>query len=171
MNIRIRPFQDADLPRFTRWLQQEHVRPWYQPAQDWLTEVAGRQGEYAFIHHFIILAEETPIGFCQHYPYWKSGETWHGSIPREGTYSIDYLIGEPEYLRRGCGARAIRLLLADAFAQPGARRVIVQPDEENLASRNVLKAAGLAFDAQNALFVLRREDLDATIAPPANGML
>ncbi len=161
MDIRLRPFEDGDLPRFTAWLKEPHIAPWYAPAEDWLHEVENRHGEFSFIRHFIILADQVPIGFCQHYPYWRGGEGWHGNLPLTGTYSIDYLIGELAYLRKGYGAEAIRLLVRDALMQPDAARVIVQPDELNAASRRAVLAAGFAFDAQNRLFILRREDLGA----------
>ncbi len=161
MDIRIRPFEDADLPRFTHWLTVAHVVPWYTPAGDWLSEVNQRHAAFSFISHFIITADGVPIGFCQHYPYWRSGEDWHGNIPLAGTYSIDYMIGEQAYLRKGCGAAAIRLLTRDVFASADAQRIIVQPDDNNMASQKVLLKAGYAFDAENGLFILHREDLSA----------
>lgn len=161
MEIRLRPFEDSDLPRFAAWLRAPHVAPWYAPAEAWLAEVENRRGAYAFIRHFIITADGAPIGFCQHYPYWLGGETWHGGVPPQGSYSIDYLIGDPASLRKGYGAQAIRLLAREALAMPQAARVIAQPDGPNAASRRALLAAGFSFDAQNKLFILRREDLGA----------
>lgn len=165
MNITIRPLKDNDLPTFTQWLAKPHVAPWYTPAEDWIAEVCARKGDFSFIRHFIIEADGEPIGFCQHYPYWRSGEVWHGNIPLAGTYSIDYLVGEEAYLRKGCGAAALRLLIRDAFSRADASRIIVQPDIENVASQNVLKAAGFRFDAENHLFILTREGLGTSIAP------
>lgn len=161
MNIDLRPFADGDLPRFAQWLHRPHVAPWYTPVGDWLYEVENRGGEYAFICHFIIQAGGEPVGFCQYYPYWMGGEDWHGNLPLGGTYSIDYLIGEPEALRRGYGVQAIRLLTRAVFALPDAVRVIVQPEAENAASRAALTAAGYRFDAENGVFILQRADLDA----------
>ena len=156
MQITLRPFTDADLPIFTAWLHRPHVRPWYTPAEDWLTEIRERDGAYSFIRHFIILGDGAPIGFCQYYPYWLSGEDWHGNLPLEGAYSVDYLIGDPENLRKGYGSAAIRLLAADALKRPDARRVIVQPDTENLASGNALLSAGFLWDSINQLYRLER---------------
>ena len=171
MDITIRPLTDPDLPTLARWLAKPHVAPWYTPAEDWLAEVRAREGEYAFIRHFIIEADGVPIGFCQHYPYWLGGEVWHGNLPLAGTYSIDYLVGEEAFLRKGCGAAAIRLLIRDAFARADAARIIVQPDEENLASQHVLRAAGFRLDAENGLFILTRAELGASIAQEMRGVL
>lgn len=156
MNVRLRAYESGDRSRYLAWLTRRHVAPWYAPAEAWLAEIDQRDGVYSFIRHFIILADETPIGACQHYPYWQSGEDWHGAVSPEGSYSIDYLIGEVSYLRRGVGAQAVRLLAEDVFEKPDARRIIVQPDAENEASRRTLLAAGFALDPSNGLFILRR---------------
>ena len=102
-----------------------------------------------------------PIGFCQHYPYWRSGEVWHGAVPLANTYSIDYMIGNPAFLRKGYGAQAIRLLSRSVFLNPDAARIIVKPDGGNTASRGALASAGYCFDPQNGVFILHREDLGA----------
>lgn len=59
--------------------------------------------------------------------------------------SIDYLIGEPDLLGRGLGARMIRALVADTWtAQPGASCVIVAVAAGNTASWRALQSAGLS---------------------------
>lgn len=154
MEIRLRPLAESDLPLLERWLHAPHVARWYENPQDWLTEVRGRNGAFRFLRHFIVLADNTPVGFAQYYPYEASGETWQGSLPVRGTYSIDYLIGEPDFLGRGCGRETVRRLVERIAAEPDARRVIVYPEEENAASRRTLRSAGFGFDADNGVFLL-----------------
>ena len=156
MEITLRPFTDSDVPMFTRWLGMPHVAPWYSHPADWLTEVAGRNGEFNWIQHFIICAGQQPIGFCQYYPYWRSGEDWQGSLPLTGSYSLDYLIGEPSFLRKGYAGRALRLLCRQVFACPDAARIIVQPEPENYASCKTLLSAGFCYDAPDRLYLLDR---------------
>ena len=171
VDVKLRPFADADLPTLAAWLAQPHVSPWFTPAEDWLNEVRGRRGRYAFIRHRIVLADGQAVGFCQYYPFAAGGEHWQGDLPLAGTYSMDYLIGDPRYLRRGLGAQAVRLLGAEIFSAPEARRVIVRPEAENAASRRTLQAAGFAYDERNALFILMREDFEPQIARPGSGVL
>ena len=161
MDIRLRPLQDGDLPQYALWLHEPHVAPWYTPAEDWLYEVENRKDAFSFLSHFIILADGAPIGFCQHYPYWRSGEVWHGTVALANTYSIDYMIGNPACLRKGYGAQAIRLLSRSVFQNPDAARIIVKPDGGNTASRGALASAGYCFDPQNGVFIHHREDLGA----------
>ena len=143
--LRLKKFTDQDIPLLTEWLGAEHIKPWFTDPQAWLDEVREREGEYSWIRHY---------GFCQYYPYWKSGEDWHGNIPVEGTYSIDYLIGEVENLKKGYASAAVRLLGERIAEEKDAKRIIVQPETDNHASRNTLLSAGYSYDTANGLFLL-----------------
>ena len=154
MDIALRPLEDEDVPRFRRWLAAEHVRPWFEHPDDWIAEVEGRHDEFSWIRHFIIEADGAPVGFCQLDPLEASGEDWNGSQPVEGTYSLDYLVGEPSLLRRGVARAALAQLVERIAAEPNAKRVIVQPDAGNAASRGLLRALGFAYDELDDLFVL-----------------
>lgn len=150
----LKKFTDQDIPLLTEWLGAEHIKPWFTDPQAWLDEVREREGEYSWIRHYIICRSSATIGFCQYYPYWKSGEDWHGNIPAEGTYSIDYLIGEVENLKKGYASAAVRLLGERIAEEKDAKRIIVQPETDNHASRNTLLSAGYSYDTANGLFLL-----------------
>ncbi len=94
------------------------------------------------------------IGFCQFYEYRHSGESWHGNIEIDGTYSIDYLIGDTEYLGRGFGKAIIQALIEKIKTQLSTKRIIVQPEPENKASCNTLLSCGFTFDKNNEIFIL-----------------
>ena len=145
------PMQQEHLPLFRAWLNNPHVAKWYHDPQDWIAEIEQQDDAFSFVHHFIALAEGDAFGFCQYYPYWMSGEDWHGAIPQKGTFSIDYMIGEPAFLGRGFGKRIILALLEKISQEPDAKRVIVQPEPENHASCGVLSACGFLFDEANQL--------------------
>lgn len=153
-SLRLEKFKDQDIPMLTEWLGAEHIKPWFTDPQAWLKEVRERNGEYDWIRHYIIYRGSAPIGFCQYYPYWKSGEDWHGNIPVEGTYSIDYLIGEVKNLQKGYAGAAVRLLSKLIAEEKDAKRIIVQPETDNHASRNTLLSAGYSYDMANGLFLL-----------------
>lgn len=153
MVITLRPLEDVDVIHLRRWLAADHVRPWFEHPDDWLAEVEGRHGEFSWIRHFIIEVDSVPVGFCQYYPFERSGEDWNGSQPVEGTYSLDYLVGEPSYLRRGVAQAALANLTERIAAEPDAQRIIVQPDAGNDASRHLLRASGFTYDEADDLFV------------------
>jgi RimJ/RimL family protein N-acetyltransferase len=156
MNIQLKPFEGANMPLFITWLNCEHVNQWYSPIEAWIDEVNKRSNEYSWIQHFIIYADDEPIGFCQYYPYWRSGEDWNGSIPVEETYSVDYFIGDTRYLRKGCASKALTLLNSIIFKQHDARRIIVKPEEDNIASQKTLLSTGYSYDKVNQLYLLEQ---------------
>ncbi|MDF2654928.1 MAG: acetyltransferase [Bacillota bacterium] len=155
--LRLRRFTDEDIPLFSIWLNKEYILKWYEDPDAWLAEIKGRTKEFSFITHFIVLYEGKPIGFCQYYPCANAGEVWYGEIPAEGSYSLDYLIGEEEYLGKGLGKGIIQLLTDKVFQQVDAERIIVQPESENGASCRALLASGFCFDERNQLYCRNKE--------------
>lgn len=151
--IKLRQFEDKDIDTFRKWLYLPHVAKWYHEPEDWMDEVKQRKDKYSFVNHFIVEYDIKPIGFCQYYEYIKGGETWHGDIATDGTYSIDYLIGESEYLGRKLGTKIINALCELIKKHDNVKRIIVQPESENKASCGVLLSCGFKYDESNALFI------------------
>lgn len=151
--LRLRPLSDGDVPQLKAWLCRAHVARWYEHPAAWLAEVQNRHGEFCWIHHYIAELDGRAVGFGQHYAYGDSGEAWHGETEIAGTYSIDYLIGERADLGKGLGKALVLALLNEIRRERGARRVIVQPDAENAASRGALLSAGFCYDAPNGVYL------------------
>ena len=139
----IRPYFESDARLLEKWLYQPHVARWYEHPEDWLIEIANRYGEFNFIKHFIAEVDGRPIGFCQYYDcyFGQEHEDWYRTEKPGELFSIDYLIGEPQALRKGYGSEMVRILTS-TIRNLGAKKVIVQPDEENTASRRALEANG-----------------------------
>jgi len=159
--FKIRTFKDDDLPLLDQWLHKEHIKKWFEvpdicTIDDWLHEVKNRDGEFAWINYFTALWEACPVGFCLYYQCIDAKEDWYGDTPLEGTYSIDYLIGEEDYLGKGIGKEIIAKLVTMIFAHDNAKRIIVQPDKRNKASCNVLLANGFIFDEDSDILVIKR---------------
>lgn len=150
--IILRKLEDCDISMFQKWLYSEHVAKWYTEPMDWLYEISKRDKEYSWIKHFVVETEGVPIGFCQYYDYALSGETWHGNMDVKDTYSIDYLIGETNYLGRGFGKSIVLHLLNEIRKKTAAKKIIVQPEVGNKASRNTLLSAGFLYDIENDVY-------------------
>lgn len=153
--LQLREFCNEDIPLFKKWLFLPHVAMWYHDPLDWLDEVENRDGEFSFIHHFVVETERKPIGFCQFYEYCHSGEEWHGETEIAGTYSIDYLIGDTDCLGKGFGKAIVGALIEKVKGQPGAERIIVQPESENKASCNTLISSGFSFDSAKGIYIIK----------------
>ena len=159
--IALRPFWDADVALMERWLYYPHVAEWYKYPEHWLNEVNDRYGEFSFLNHFIAEYEGTPIGFCQYYDCFFAQEhevwndEWHVGDRQGETYSIDYLIGETEYLNKDYGKEIVRLITEKA-RDAGAKRIIVEPEKDNTASNKVLIANCYNYDGED--YVLEFEN-------------
>lgn len=146
-------FQDSDLERMKEWLYQDFVAKWYEHPLSWINEIVHRKDVYSWIHHYIVEYQGVPIGFCQYYEYWQSGEEWNGNVELDDTYSIDYLLGDRNYLGKGYGTDMVCLLIDEISKQDRAKRIIVKPEEENKASCNTLLSAGFTYEAENELYL------------------
>lgn len=155
--LKIRLFNDSDLELMKVWLEKDHVAKWYGQPDDWIEEIEGRNNQFKFIKHFIVLNDKEPIGFCQYYSCSDANEDWYGDLPLLGTYSIDYLIGEENYLGKGLGKGIIRLLVEKIFSLEDSKRIIVQPETDNAASCNSLLSNGFMFDIKNILYYKLKE--------------
>jgi predicted N-acetyltransferase YhbS len=153
----LRPLWDADLSLLEKWLRMPHVAQWYAHPDDWLQEIRGRRGEFSFIKHFIAEVDGVALGFCQYYDcyFGQQHEDWYTADNPGVLFSIDYLIGEPKYLRKGYGREMVRLL-GEMLADLGAKRVVIQPDKENTASRKVLEANGYIYNGEYYLKEVRQ---------------
>ena len=153
----VRPFFDKDIPLMEKWLNEPHVAQWYKHPNHWLKELHERRGTYAFLSHFVVESDNKAIGFCQYYDCYHSqqhevwNDEWKVGDKQGEVFSIDYLIGEPEYLKRGLGTRIVTELV-NKLRAIGAKKCIVSPEPENIASTRVLKANG--FILNNRDYVL-----------------
>jgi len=163
--LKLRLLNDNDLPLMENWLNKDHVKQWYEVPEecsidDWLDEIKGRNDEFQFLTHMIVLQNDHPIGFCQYYKCTDSDEDW-GTLPIAGSYCIDYLIGEELYLGKGLGKELVNQLVKEIFSLPDARRVVADIDEDNKASGKVLLASGFTlFDAKHNRYIIEREGIE-----------
>ena len=153
--IRLRKMGLEDLPLFKAWLSAPHVARWYHDPQDWIGEVEQQDGAFRWLHHFIVEQEDRPIGFCQYYACKDSGEDWGGYTALGGTYSIDYLIGETQYLGKGVGKQIVAELTERIMGRGDAERIVGQPEPENRASCGLLLSCGFVFDPEKEIYVKR----------------
>ncbi len=152
MNLYLRPFIDDDLKQFVIWLDKPHVAKWFKHKDSWINEIKHRGDEFSFIRHFIVMDDERAIGFVQYYDYRLGKEEWHGNSDINRTYSIDYLIGEEDYLHKGNGTKIVHLLEEKIKEETDGIKIIVQPESDNLISRKTLLKAGYIKDSEYDFF-------------------
>jgi RimJ/RimL family protein N-acetyltransferase len=152
--LNLRPLNDSDIDLLTFWLHKEYILKWYHDSDEWLAEINQRHGACSWIHHFIVMDDKTPIGFCQYYDCYDANgmEDWYDITLPGTTFSIDYLIGNENYLGKGYGKAIVRLLSDTIKMVENGERIIVQPEAENLASCHVLTANGYVYDEKQKYY-------------------
>lgn len=147
-NVEFRRVFDDDLEILNLWLNKDYVKKWYNEPEDWLAEINGRNKEFSWINHFIVMSNGNPIGFCQYYDCFdgQKFEDWYSIDSAGKMYSIDYLIGDENYLGKGYGSLIVKVLTELVATKEQAAIIVVQPDEENSASNRVLLSNNYTFD-------------------------
>jgi RimJ/RimL family protein N-acetyltransferase len=152
--LKLREFIDNDINIMERWLNKDYILKWYSDPNGWLLEIKKRKEEFKFIHHYIAVENNKPIGFCQYYDCFYAEEDWYKAQEPNILFSIDYLIGEEEYLGKGYGKQMIQLLKEEIKKKTKAKKIIVQPEKENIQSNNLLKSVGFSYDNDKKYYYL-----------------
>ncbi|MEO1770621.1 GNAT family N-acetyltransferase [Candidatus Enterococcus ferrettii] len=153
--IHLRVFEDHDRKLMEDWLYQDYVRQWLIHPENWLMEVDQRHGKFNWIHHYIVMLDGDPIGFCQYYDCFRAKELkeWLDVEESGRFYSLDYLIGNPAFLGKGYGKQIIKHLIGQIQQQEtGVREVLVEPDHENISSNKVLLANDFIYDSEKGYY-------------------
>lgn len=130
-----------------------HVAKWYEHPAAWVEEVEKQEDEFCWIHHFMVNIEGKAIGFCQYYACEDSDELWEGYTSLGGSYSIDYMIGEPDCIRKGFGREIVLELVNRIREHEDAKRIVVRPEQDNKASCGVLLSGGFVYDENTKIYV------------------
>lgn len=142
----IRPMTEGDLADVLRWVNADHVAPWWDrhatpervaahygpalrgeaPTRMWVWEVNGRS-----------------VGFAQDYRVADHPE-WALLCGRPDAVGFDYAIGDPAFVGRGLGTSLLWSYLRDiaAPAYSDAKELFAAPSHRNAASRRLLAKVG-----------------------------
>ncbi|MGX8852374.1 GNAT family N-acetyltransferase [Amedibacillus sp. YH-ame10] len=157
--LELRKLNESDIPLIETWLHKDHVKKWYEiphmgvTLDDWMMEIKERDNQFKWLHHFIVMYEGEAIGLCQYYNCKDSDEDF-GDLAVEGSYGIDYLIGEESCVGKGVGKQMIMALIDKIFSLPDALRITADIDERNKASEGVLRSCGfILFDPIQSRYI------------------
>lgn len=146
--IYLRKFEDDDIDLFTYWVKKDYISKWYKNPDEWMDELKNRQDKFKFVNHYIVMHQDTKIGFCQYYDCYYAKEEWYEVNTLDSLFSIDYLIGDEEYLHKGYGKAIIELLTSTIANNTNAKQIVVQPERENIPSQKALLSAGYTYDEE-----------------------
>ena len=132
--------QDIGLLFF--WFCKEEVRVFFGDPKEWTNEIVENlKNGSNWVFYYLVFVENIPIGFVQYYETNKAPLGLWSKEP-DGTVGIDYLIGEPDFLKKGYGSRIIKSLVSLIRKTNKYRFIIADPMVDNFASISVLTNNG-----------------------------
>jgi aminoglycoside 6'-N-acetyltransferase len=146
----------ADMARMARWLNEPHVKQWWNPDEPPMTaeRAAAKYRERAHPSSpttpCVVELSGRPIGYMQFYRWasW-SREAEVMSIPfGEGSYGVDIFIGETDALDDGLGSHAVDLLCRHLFDARDASDVTLTTELANPRAQRAYEKAGFRKVAQ-----------------------
>lgn len=158
-NLNLKPITDNDVQLVEMWLNKEYIKKWYDNPKDWLEEIDKRNDEYQFITHYIITNNNIPIGFCQYYGCFYAKEEWYQVNRPKQLFSIDYLIGDENYLSKGYGKEIIMLLTQTIIKNENLTQIIVKPNKKNIPSNKALISSGYIYDKDKQYYVYETKQI------------
>ncbi len=131
--IALRPLAlDGDVALVHGWMQEPHVAPWWELAGSVERVAAYLRGQAALAHLRPWIASERGRPFAYVETYVVAGDplgACYAATP--GDRGFHLLVGPPELLGTGVARRLLRQVLALLLAEPGATRVVCEPDVRN----------------------------------------
>ncbi|MBI5865399.1 MAG: GNAT family N-acetyltransferase [Planctomycetes bacterium] len=139
--VRFQPFHpQRDLGQMDAWLRKPHIARWWGDPQTALDAVLERPvgGDDA-----LIVADGVPVGYVrwQQTPRAELEAAGLHEIP-EGSIDIDIAIGEADYIGRGVGSRALRLVVQRLRAEGSVPMIIMGTSADNTVAIRSFEKAG-----------------------------
>ncbi|MET8468863.1 GNAT family N-acetyltransferase [Streptomyces sp. NPDC006422] len=151
MRITWRRVEGKDFPLLRTWLQQPHVKRWWNHetgeeavARDFGPAARGEEPS----EDFLVFLGGEPVGLVQRSrlrDYLAYEDELAAVVPvPDGATTLDYLIGDPDRTGQGIGTAMLRSMVARTWADhPDAPCVLVPVVAANRRSWRTLERAGL----------------------------
>lgn len=149
--LTIRPLAEADLPLLFSWLNEGHLRPYYQrkpiSIRDVEEKYLPRLSPDHPTHCLIAEANACPFGYLQWYFNRDFPEYGIDILAEPNGVSLDYFIGDPDYLGRRLGDRMLRAAIASFGQNIAAEDALcfVGHHRNNRSAISCSKRAGFTF--------------------------
>ena len=146
MELNFRPLEKTDFKLFAEWLGEPHVSKWWhEPATvEHVSHEYGACTDGDFTTAVYVVQYGTkPIGIIQSFKLESYPETAK-LLSMNGAVSIDYLIGDSDYIGQGYGTKMIQQFVSSIVRKnyPGASGVATSAEVLNYASIGALAKAG-----------------------------
>ena len=150
MDLAFRRMTDADLPALHRWLQEPHVRAFYDDGLRTLEAVAAYHADALHgrepTHLFFALAGGEPCAYLHTYRIADHPANAAAVLVGPADAAVDMLIGEPRFAHRGLGGPLLRRFVDDVvWSLTGAPACWIAPSPDNARAIRAYEKAGFAY--------------------------
>jgi len=152
MTVTLRPLEKSDFVTLHRWLNTPHLKPFYIPDPISFSAVINkfspRVSEGDKVRCVIALSDNRRFGYMQWYHNRSFPDYGAATIGRMAGVSIDYFIGDTNFLGRKLGSEMLNALVEQTVPVLGAEDRIfhIAHDDENLAAIRCSKRAGFVAE-------------------------
>lgn len=173
--IYLHPLKHKHLTLLLRWLEQPHVKQWWDSDVSWNYEkivqkygnringIDGKTGNS--IACFVIFYDEIPIGYVQYYEHADFEKELSDDIKHllpKPCASFDIFIGEKEYCGKGISSVVLKMLFED-YILKNFKAICVAVDIQNKAALKAYQKAGLTVLKQTETIIVLWKDLQKKI--------
>ena len=154
MNITIRPLEVSDIELLHYWLNQKHLFPFYMQEpisiEKLFEKFKPRVGKDHKTKCAITSFKEVPFGYTQWYLNRSYPDYGAASLGKGSGFSIDYFIGETNFLGKGLGSSMLKSLILKTFPLLNGSDQIayICHDTNNLPAIRCTKRAGFKEDVK-----------------------
>ena len=153
MNITFRQVEVDDLKLIRHWIKTNiFVKEWYYknkiPNLKTLENKMIRRRQKSNFMSFLVWFDEVPVGYIQCYDVEGWG-AWSNKVKiYDDTVSLDYFIGDINFIHRGFGSQMICSFIESILKNSKYKFVMISPNINNTASRRCCEKSGLEFKKQ-----------------------
>lgn len=144
-SIHFRPLTSHDLPLIHSWLNQAHVKQWWDNSGEYAeieAEFLPLTQANASTRGFLALLQDQPFGFIQVYTVKGSGDGWWENETDAGARGIDQFIGEASLLNQGLGTLMVKAFTELLFQDPAVSKIQTDPSPTNARAIRCYTKAG-----------------------------
>ena len=152
MNLKLRPLEKSDFAILHQWLNQSHLYPFYMQEpispESVSRKFSPRVGKSGKVRSIIATADGRPFGYMQWYFNRAFPDYGAATIGRNEGVSIDYFIGDTNFLGQGLGSKMLNALVLQTYPTLDMqdRSFHIGHDDRNLVAIRCTERAGFAAE-------------------------
>ncbi len=137
--IRFRPLVPDDFQMLLDWLQQPHVKEWWDDGEDTLEKVSrSYSADPEVTKRFVMQVDEKDAGYFQYYPL------------DPGEIGVDLFLATADDLSKGLGTQCLLAFLDLIADTEDPRTFVIDPDPANKRAIRCYEKCGFEVDEEKS---------------------